>query len=183
LLRTHRGQSLAFRYNHLYQARNLDWSAYLALAHHDGPALYFEGDLLVPPSLIRQVAASEADICLALDSTIREKPADTLVLSSAGKVARLLFVEHGGNMRSSDPSELGELICFLRLSERARRFVVKRLERESFVGDMQLYNILEAAFAAFDTHYVDAAGRSWVEIDNLEDLERAGRIAESIMLA
>src|SRR5262245_6274932 len=52
------------RYNPLYSTLNLDRSAQLALAG-DADVLYYEGDLLVPSSLLRDLAQNPAEIAIA----------------------------------------------------------------------------------------------------------------------
>ncbi|GAB7126762.1 hypothetical protein JCM19000A_12690 [Silvimonas sp. JCM 19000] len=166
-----------------YVTRNLDWSAWLALSSVQDDVIYFEGDLLVPPSLLRQLAASPADICIAVDSLSQSPSIDTVAYAAQGKVAALQFVEHGRAQLQRADGALGELICTVKLSNRARQFVVDALARLDYTGPMQLYQILERAFARFDTSYVDAEGRPWVEIDNAGDLARARDLAAAIAAA
>jgi choline kinase len=168
-------------HNPHYRSRNLDWSAYLALTSQNGPLIYYEGDLLVPPSLLRELQQHPAEICLALDSRSRNPCVDTLVLAQQGRVSQLLFVEHGAASAARAEGAVGELICCLKLGERARQFVVAELARQSFVGAMQLYQIFGRAFACFNTAFIDASGRAWVEVDNPRDLERASALADAIL--
>lgn len=167
-------------YNPEFSTRNLDWSAFLALSQKPGPVLYYEGDLLLPPSLLRELAQNPAEICIALDSTSQNPTMDTLVLASGGKISSLLFIEHGAALRQDGDGALGELICLVKLGEAARQYVVNELAQQPFQGAMQLYAIFERAFARFNTSWVDAAGRPWVEIDNAADLARADKLAREI---
>lgn len=173
--------SFSITYNPDYAAKNLDWSAYLALAHRQGPTIYYEGDLLVPPSLLAELNASPADICLAIDPRRPSERVDTLVTLANGKPKHLLLYEHGNAPDTLDPSVAGEFVCLLKLSERGRGAVVRQLEKQPFVGGMQLYHVLEQAFGSVETSFVDVGGRPWVEVDNASDLARAARLAESIV--
>ncbi|WP_282497914.1 phosphocholine cytidylyltransferase family protein [Pantoea stewartii] len=177
----HRGFELC--YNPDFSARNLDWSAFCALSQQPGPVLYYEGDLLIPSSLLRDMANNTAEICIALDSTSLNPTMDTLVLAPNGKIERLLFIEHGTAERRQGDGALGEFICLVKLGEAARQFVVAELEKQPFQGAMQLYAIFERAFARFTTSWVDAAGRPWVEVDNADDLARAAKLAEEVARA
>lgn len=167
--------------NPFYGTKNLDYSAYLALKDVIGPTIYFEGDLLVPPSALKSVWESESDICLCLDSVAHNLTADTLVLAEKGKISNLHFVEHGNVSEELRETSVGEFICFIKLSEKARAFIVSELEKQSFIGEMQLYKIFELAFTQFDVAYVDVQGKPWAEIDNIEDFKRAEAIAPKVI--
>lgn len=170
-------------YNPEYARRNLDWSAFCALSQSPGPVLYYEGDLLVPPSLLQDMASNPAEICIALDSVSQNPAMDTLVLAPGGKISRLLFIEHGTAKRQKGDGALGEFICLVKLGEAARQYVVAELAKQPFQGAMQLYTIFERAFERFTTSWVDAAGRPWVEVDNATDLDRAALLAGEIARA
>ena len=169
------------KYNAEFTRRNLDWSAYLALSSCEGPVFYYEGDLLVPPSLLLQLSASASDVCLAVDSRIPSSRADTLLTVSGGKPEHLIFCEHGVASGHDAANAAGELICLLKLSERARRTLVELLEQQSFVGDMQLYRLVERTFSTLATDFIDVGNRPWVEVDNIHDLRRAEALIPAIL--
>ncbi|MDE1462452.1 sugar phosphate nucleotidyltransferase [Spartinivicinus poritis] len=168
-------------HNPHFSTCNLDWSAWLGLSSVSGPVVYYEGDLLVPPSLLKELHTHPADICIALDSACDHDSRDTLVLGSENKVERLLFVEHGIANSSPEDQALGEFICSVKFSDQARRFVVDALASQPFKGPMQLYRIFEKAFSCFSTAFVDARGRPWYEVDNHQDLDRASILAKEIL--
>ena len=175
------GSPFSVSYNPQFTSRNLDWSAWLALSQHPGPVIYYEGDLLIPPSLLRQVIDNPAEICLAVDSDSKNPCIDTLVIAPQGRVEQLLFIEHGTAKSRPGDGALGEFICFVKLGEAARQFIVEALSTLPFEGDMQLYHIFEQAFSRFPTACVDAAGRPWIEVDNHSDLQRAAHLAGEIV--
>ena len=175
------GQSYRTTYNPEYSEKNLDWSAYLALTNHSGPLIYYEGDLLVPPSLLAEVNANPSDICLAIDSTMRSPRVDLIVTAHQGNVRNLLLYEHGSAPPTPNPSVIGELVCLLKLSERGRKVVTDQLASQSFVGGIGFYDVLERSFDKVTTSFVDLRGRPWVEVDNVEDLERARQLADDIV--
>ncbi|AGE24459.1 nucleotidyltransferase [Pseudomonas poae RE*1-1-14] len=175
------GTHFTISYNPEFRSRNLDWSAWLALSQNSGPVIYYEGDLLIPPSLLKQVKNSPAEICIAVDSESKNPSIDTLVIAPDGKVKHLLFIEHGTAESQPGDGAIGEFICFVKLGEAARKFVVDALSVLTFKGEMQLYRIFEQAFSRFTTEYVDADGRPWIEVDNPSDLQRASPLAEEIL--
>ncbi|MGM9516131.1 NTP transferase domain-containing protein [Roseateles sp. DB2] len=168
-------------YNPNYASHNLDRSAVLGLSAQHGPVVYFEGDLLVPPSVLRRVAQSPAEICVALDSSCSSPCVDTMVEGHEGRPVRLRFAEHGCLERM--PGDLGELLCFMKLGDAARAWVVSELKQLDHTGPMQLYQVFQRAFDRFETACVDAAGLPWVEVDRAPDLERAARLADAIVTA
>ena len=177
------GTSFIISHNPEFRSRNLDWSAWLALSQHPGPVIYYEGDLLIPPSLLKQVKDNPAEICIAVDSERKNPSIDTLVIAPNGKVEHLLFIEHGTAESQPGDGAIGEFICFVKLGEAARQFVVDALSNLPFEGEMQLYKIFEQAFSRFTTAYVDAGGRPWIEVDNSSDLQRASLLAEEILVS
>jgi choline kinase len=172
--------AFTIKYNNYFNIRNLDWSAFLALTAQQGDVLYFEGDLLVPPSLIRELMVNPSDVCIALDSAQPSTHMDTLVVIEQGMVKQLVFAEHGCLDKHSTDGGAGEFICMIKLSDRARRFVVEELQELSFIENMQFYEIFNRLLDRYGASFIDVNGRPWVEIDNLQDLERATKNAESI---
>ena len=166
--------------NNYFASRNLDWSAYLALSSRRDDVMYYEGDIIAAPDIIRQVAMHSGDVCVAMDTGIQSARVDTRVLVGDDRVSELVFSEHGDLDRTSATSSGGEFLCFAKLSNRAREYVVKRLEKQPCDGPMKLYGIFNDLFQQYPSHVVTAAGRPWVEIDNKDDLLRARAIVDRI---
>jgi len=149
--------------NPLYHSFNLDWSAWLALHQDDGPVIYYEGDLLVSSSLLKEVNSHPDEICVAMDSSCQNADDNALRLSAQ---------QHG---------PCGGFITLVKLGSAARQFVVEQLAMQPYEGEIQLYKILQRAFMLFSTTYIEAAGRPWIRIDNLQQLQRASQLAEKIV--
>ncbi|KOC87567.1 sugar phosphate nucleotidyltransferase [Winslowiella iniecta] len=149
--------------NPLYHSFNLDWSAWLALHQDDGPVIYYEGDLLIPSSLLKEVNNHPDEICVAMDSACQ----------GIGANAWQLTPQQNGIC--------GGFIALVKLGAAARQFVVEQLAIQPYEGEIQLYKILQRAFMLFSTTYIDTAGRPWIRIDNLEELRRASLLAEEIV--
>jgi len=167
--------------NNYFALRNLDWSAYLALSSRPGDAIYYEGDIIASPSIIRQVAMHTGDVCVVMDLEGQSSRVDTRVIGEKGRVCELVFSEHGDLAKAGAESSEGEFVCLVKLSNRAREYVVSRLEKESYDGPMRLYQIFNDLFRHYPSFFVSTAGRPWVEIDNKDDLLRAGQVANQIL--
>jgi len=169
--------------NNYYALRNLDWSAYLALTSRPGDVIYYEGDIVASPDIIRQVAIHPGDVCVAMDPTGQSARVDTRVIGDGDRACEVVFSEHGDLAKASGESSEGEFVCLVKLSNRAREYVVGRLEKESYDGPMRLYQIFNDLFRHYPSFLVSTAGRPWVEIDNKDDLLRAQRIVNQIFSA
>jgi NDP-sugar pyrophosphorylase family protein len=139
LLKHYSGTAMSIVNNTHFADRNLDWSAYLALSSQPGDVLYYEGDVIASPDLIREVAGQAGDICVAMDPVGQSARIDTRVIQRPDQTCELLFSEHGSLDTSSGNSAEGELVCLVKLSNRVREDVVKRLEATSFTGPMKRY--------------------------------------------
>ena len=181
LLRNYSKLALSIVNNNHFMLRNLDWSAYLALSSRPDDVIYYEGDIIVSASIIRQLAEYKADVCVAVDPAGQSARIDAKVIASENRVRKLLFSEHG-NLGGADPNQsAGEFVCAVKLSDRARRYVVGRLERESYAGPMRLYKIFNDLFGRYPSFLVTTAGRPWIEIDTEKDLRRARQTVSRIL--
>jgi len=167
--------------NEHFASRNLDWSAYLALSSRQDDVLYYEGDIIAEPSILRDVAMHPGDVCIAMDPKGQSARIDTRVIADKDRVRELVFSEHGDLAKIDSGTTEGEFLCLVKLSNRAREYVVDRLERASYEGPMQLYEILNDLFRRVPSFVVSTDGRPWVEIDNREDLLRAGDVVTQIL--
>src|SRR5579863_6233786 len=94
LLEHYSARALTIVNNNHFADRNLDWSAYLALSQ-PGEVLYYEGDIIASPDIIRQVATHTGDICIAMDPACQSLRVDTRVVASKDRACELIFSEHG----------------------------------------------------------------------------------------
>ena len=180
LLAKYSGLAISIINNNHFDVRNLDWSAHLALSTEPGPVIYYEGDLIASPSILREIANHEGDVCLAMDEVGQSAQIDTRVIADGDRVRELAFSEHGHIERNSTQSG-GEFVCLVKLSDRARMYVVRRLAKLPFTGPIQVYEIFNCLFRRYHSFLVRTAGRPWVEIDNKADLHRARQIVRRIL--
>lgn len=158
--------------NNYFDRRNLDWSAYLALMSRPGDVLYYEGDLVVAPSILRRLASHPSDVCVVADPRVQSARVDAIVLASSDRVQRIVFSEHG-EIKMDAQSCRGEFLPIVKLSDSARKYVSKRLGRKSYRGRMLLYDIFNELFDNRSATVIDTDGQAWVEIDTPADLRRA----------
>jgi choline kinase len=166
--------------NNYFAVRNMDWSAFLALSSRSGDVIYYEGDLIVAPSIIREIAKHKGDVCAAMDPIGQSAKIDTTIIAENDRVRKLRFSEHGDLGRDRTRSE-GEFLCLVKLSDRARRHVIRCLERVSYVGPIRLYEIFNDLFIRYPSFIIRTAGRPWVEIDDKTDLFRAKQTVHEIL--
>ena len=163
-----------------FNTRNLDWSAYLALRSSHGDVIYYEGDLVLAPSIIRELARHKGDVCVAMDPEGRSAKIDTRVYGYNGRARELRWSEHG-DLGPTSGSSGGEFICSIKLSNRARTYVLECLSTQSYIGPIKLYSIFNQMFDRFQSHLISTSGRPWVEIDNEVDLRRASQVVDTIL--
>jgi choline kinase len=166
--------------NNDFGVKNLDWSAYLALSSRPGDVIYYEGDVIASPGILRQLATHKGEVCVVMDPTLRSSKVDTKVIMSAKRVKSLRLAEHGDLAAEESSRSEGEFVCAVKLSDRARLHVVRCLEKGPYVGPMRLYGIFNDLFKRFPAFAVNTAGRPWVEIDDKVDLVRAKKVVHSI---
>ncbi len=172
--------SISIINNTYYTQRNLDWSAYLALNSRDDDVIYYEGDIILSPSILQNVAAHEGDVCIAMDPVGQSARVDTRVIAEGNRACGLIFSEHGDLPNGEVARTEGEFVCLAKLSDRARQYVLSCLRKESYVGPMKLYKIFDALFQRYPSFVVSTGGHPWVEIDNSDDLLRAKAVVNRI---
>ncbi len=166
--------------NNYYASRNLDWSAYLALSSRAGDVIYYEGDIILSPGILKDVTTHEGDVCIVMDPAGQSTKIDTRVIAQGDRARELMFSEHGhlpkGDARNAD----GEFVCVAKLSDHARKYVLNRLEKEPYVGPMKLYQVFNELFQHYPSFIISTDGRPWIEIDNSDDLLRAHAVVRQI---
>jgi len=180
LLAKYSGLAISIINNNHFDIRNLDWSAHLALSAERGQVIYYEGDLIASPSILRDVANHKGDVCLAMDEIGQSAKIDTRVIADGDRVRQLIFSDHGHVQRNSEESG-DEFVCLVKLSDRARMYIVRRLAKLPFTGPVQVYEVFNCLFKRYPSFLVRTAGRPWVEIDNRADLHRASQIVRRIL--
>src|SRR5271165_714232 len=118
LLKHYSTMAMSIINNNHFADRNLDWSAYLALSSRSGDVLYYEGDIIASPDIIRQLVTHPGDVCIAMDPVAQSTSVDTRVIAKNGRACELLFAEHDNLNISGESSSGGEFVCLVKLSNR-----------------------------------------------------------------
>lgn len=124
-------------------------------------------DVLCDEASIGQLVASGADICALVD-TSRVLAGTMRVQIRNGGVTGI-----GSHIPVSEGS--GNFIGIAKFSAAGARLLLDQMERTVEASRHEYYTVAVDQLAARGepVGYVDVAGRPWVEIDTVEDLERA----------
>ncbi|AZF38318.1 hypothetical protein C4J88_3545 [Pseudomonas sp. R4-39-08] len=163
--------------NDYYRSKNIDWSVYLGLQSVEDDVIYIEGDMVVHPKILAMLKSATADVCLIVDNKPRSQYVDTVVrVHPDNKVVSIEVKEHGFHTEASLKASLGEFVCAIKLSNRARRLLLAKLQDFTFDGVIKFYNAINDISSEVVFDYHDTSGLEWVEVDNVEDLARAKRL-------
>lgn len=163
--------------NDCYRSKNIDWSVYLGLQSVEDDVIYIEGDMVVHPEILTMLKSATADVCLIVDKQPRSQCVDTVVrVHPANKVLSIEVKEHGFHTEASINASLGEFVCAIKLSNRARKILLGKLQDFTFDGIIKFYNAINDISSEVVFAYHDTSGLEWVEVDNVEDLARAKRL-------
>src|SRR4029077_6183930 len=157
-----------------FDRKNLDYSIFCARRYLNGPSLYFEGDLLLPPELLKRLSRTSAEVTIAASKNQASQRADAIVLRD-GTQFLLESAEHGSLEISASE---GEFICAVRLGGRAVSALSFQLASCDFLGPMRAYEVFSDLMRTHSTELIDASPYPWIEIDNHPDLERGALIVE-----
>jgi phosphoenolpyruvate phosphomutase len=135
----------------------------LACVPPDGRTLVLYGDMLFDPVLVSKLMAGREDFTVLVDREIRE--GGDWVVDTAD------FLERGELVRfTRDRSEArGEFTGLLMLSERGQRRLAE------LPGTLSIPEALERLVAQGERVSVVETFRGWMDVDSLEDCERARR--------
>lgn len=160
--------------NDCYQSKNIDWSVYLGLKSIEDDIIYIEGDMVLHADILAKLKTSTADICLIIDKQPKSQCVDTVVRVLPETQALFIDVkEHGFHTDASIQNSIGEFVCAIKISNRARKLLLQRLESFRFDGIIKFYSAINDILPEVSFNYHETQDLEWVEVDNLQDLERA----------
>lgn len=163
----HNGVNIRYVNNPYYKATGAGYGLLLARARWAGrPCVVMEGDQLLHPALVGKLMEGPDD-CLLADTGKPELGEETVVVGRKGKVERLIWP--ATNARKNE-AIVGEAIVMVKLSAESSR---------KLVGHLGMGEVIEP-MNALDLRYLETGGLPWIEIDTLEDLERAEEIHRQI---
>ena len=146
-------------------------SLWTARAHLDGPVLVMDADVLCAPSLLRRLVDSAHDNCFLMDGSVEVTGEEQMLLVRDGRVRNIV--------RGGAPGyELaGESIGFLKLDAPAARLLRELLGRRIDAGHTGIEHeeVYPDLLARVDVGFERVDDEPWIEIDFVEDVERAAR--------
>lgn len=171
--------NITFIDNNCYSSKNIDWSVYLGLESIDEDLIYVEGDMVLHSEIFSMLKSSTADICLIVDQNPKSQNVDTVVRKLSDTHSLLIDVkEHGYHSDSSIQDSIGEFVCAIKISNRARQLLLEKMTGFRFDGAIQFYSAINEVLPDVTFCYHDCQEFEWAEVDNLKDLDRAKELCQ-----
>lgn len=145
-------------------------SLWSAREHLDGPVLVMDADVLCAPALLRRLVESAHDNCFLMDCSVEVTGEEQMLLVRDGKVRNIVRGGAPGYELS------GESIGFLKLDAPAARLLRDLMGRKIDAGHTGIEHeeVYPDLLAQVDVGFERVDGVPWIEIDFVEDVERAG---------
>lgn len=170
-------RQVQFVFNPFYAVAN-DLVSLWSVRHRiRGNFIYLHGDVLCDPEVIRQVSESEADVCLAVQRHECQQEEEKVV------VQEKRVLEIGKEILPQ--RAYGEFLGIAKFSPiGAKRFqsAVKRLVQEGAIGEFCTQAIQKMIQQGFQVEYHDIGSLHSIEIDTMDDLQKAERLCEKTLV-
>jgi len=144
------------------------WSAREFL---DGPVLVMDADVVCSAELLTRLVGSEHANCFLMDASSENTGEEQMLLIESGRVRNIV--------RGGAPGwELqGESIGFLKLDAMAARLLRELLAARIEAGDTDIEHeeVYPDLLSRVEVGYERVDGEPWIEVDFVEDVERAER--------
>ena len=160
--------TVTYVFNPIYKETNSVYSLWLAKEFMGGDdVLVFNADLMVDPSIIKELIERKSDLCTVVDMG-KWNPTGYKVVIGDHKV-----IDMGMDLKKEETS--GEYAGMTKITKSKLKAVVEMLGR--YISEKRVNDWYEAAFVSMlkEGHamdYVGTNGRWWVEIDYKEELEK-----------
>lgn len=167
---------IRFHENPLFNITGAAQSLYtVADVMRRGPCLILEGDHYMDPALIHHLMTSEHENCMLVDPDLTRLKYDeeTIVYGYQG------VVEHLQWLPPYPENPIGEALTLFKLGEKASKDLASVLEHyllEDGPAKREIIEPINRLMEAHDIHYALTTGHQWIEIDTLEDLEKARKM-------
>jgi len=146
-------------------------SLWTAREQLDGPVLVMDAEVLCAPALLRRLVESRHSNCFLMDCAVEVTGEEQMLLVRDGKVRNIV--------RGGAPGyELaGESIGFLKLEASAARLLRELMGRRLDAGHTGIEHeeVYPDLLAQVDVGFERVDGEPWIEVDFVEDVERAAR--------
>jgi len=146
-------------------------SLWSAREHLDGPVLVMDADVLCAPALLRRLVDSGHSNCFLMDCGVEVTGEEQMLLVRDGTVRNIVRGGAPGYELS------GESIGFLKLDAPAARLLRELMGRRIDAGHTGIEHeeVYPDLLARVEVGYERVDGEPWIEIDFVEDVERAAR--------
>ncbi|MBN2294589.1 MAG: phosphocholine cytidylyltransferase family protein [Pirellulales bacterium] len=167
-IRSRLGGGVTYVLNWDYLSTNSIVSLFLAKEHLDSDCLIINSDVICEPSVIRSMRNCNSDICVALNTDWKlEKGYKTSVRN--GCITDM-------SMDLTPETIFGEYAGIIMIRKAASAKVLQKLEE--FIDQKRTGEWFENVFAALAREgekigFTDVKGKSWFEVDNIDELEEA----------
>lgn len=161
--------SVKFCFNPDYEKTNSVVSLWIAKDVMEGEdILILNGDLLVEPSIIKELIERESDFCTVVDFG-KWNPEGYKVMIRNNKV-----IEMDMNLKKEETA--GEYAGMTKISKNKLKDTVRMLDK--YIREKRINDWYEDAFVSMikeghEMDFIDIKGRWWVEIDYKKDLDKA----------
>jgi len=162
------GPDIRYVYNPFYEITNSLASLWFARNEMDGDFVYLHADVVFDRRILEDLLKRQEDVCLVIE------PKKCIEEDMKVRVASDLMVEIGKSISLSEA--YGEFIGITRFSGAGAKILAETLEKIVRQGDLMLW--FESAIQwlidnGYQVHTLSTEGKPWIEIDFLDDLERA----------
>ena len=171
LIQRHLGDRVRYRTNDAWESSNNFLTLWNIRDELQNGFVCFFADVLCDVDPITQALQSPSEICAMVDtSRVLEGTMRVRILSD-----RVMGI--GSHIPVSEGS--GNFIGIAKFSAPGARLLVDQMEQMAAESRNDYYTVAVDRLAGRGEHvgYVDVAGRPWVEIDTVDDLERAHALA------
>lgn len=161
--------TVKYYYNPDYESTNSIYSLWKAKNFLKGnDILVFNGDLLVEPSIIKELMENESDMCTVVDIG-KWNPTGYKVQIKNNRVINMTM-----DLKKEESS--GEYAGMTKISKHKLKDTIKMLDR--YIKENRINGWYETAFVSMiheglKMDFVDTRGRWWIEIDYKEELDKA----------
>ncbi len=170
------GVNIAYVYNSIYQTTGTTHSLRLAKDWMKNEEIVFaEGDILMHPTLVRKLIYNNFSNCMLVDECWKQPYSDEILLIGSDSKINKLFWDR--NSKEIPENVVGSAIGVVKLSKKAVNDFINVLD---FSEDFEYVAPLNQTINQNEFHYLFTEGKSWIEIDTKEDLEKANKVWEEI---
>jgi choline kinase len=171
------GTGVHFIYNPFYESMNNIYSFLLSRAVNDD-LLLINSDVFYDNRLIPLILNSEFPTCMLVD---REKEFTEEAMKVKLEGNRLRLVNKQLNLSDSD----GEFVGVSKLAVEDLKILYQKTSELIESGEISVWyeNVYEACSANVEIRAVNTEGYSWIEIDDLHDLECAKQLVSTMVIS